>query len=583
MSRKAYALLAGWLAVVPAALAQTPDAGSVRSKIRPLSPYYPTATTAAPAPTPAPAGPAVVPVLPTGIEMSEQPPAMPDIMPRAPVAGRMVAQGVPVTGAPQGVPVTGTPAAAPAMPAAPAMTGGMPVAPPAAGPVSSAPAYGVPSPMPSAPGGAVYSAPAAGGSCGPNGCGNGGCATGSCAPAAGATGCTTAPTCNTGCCTPCGPVGRAWVSAEYLYWRMQSLNTPPLVTATTNLVRIDAFGRPVAGTFADPLARVISSNEYNDDWRSGVRVRGGFWLDECQTCGLEGSYFYLEDANDSETFGPQNGPGIFRPFFNADPNVLGPDAQLVNFGGPVPDGQLVVFPNRLTGTVSINTGTRFQGFDANFRKNLMCDCNSRIDLLAGYRYLRLRDSLQINENLLIVGLDPALGANQLPVGTVIQVQDTFETQNEFNGGQVGLAGEWRSGRAFLGLRGLIALGSTNTDVNVNGFTRVQVPGGVPQTFVGGLLAQRTNIGSRSFDEFSVVPEATVTLGYQLTDGIRAFVSYNYLYWSNVSRAGDQIDLVVDGRQINQTADAFLATRPAPQNTNSDFWAHGVGFGVELRY
>lgn len=559
MSRKAYALLAGWLAVVPAALAQTPDAGSVRSKIRPLSPYYPTATTAAPAPAPvAVAGPVVAPVLPTGIEMSEQPPAMPDIMPRAPMAGRMVVQGVPVTGAqqgapaagvPQSVPVTGTPVAVPAAPPVSAMPNSMPSAPPVAGPVSSTPVYGAPSAIPSASGGAIYSAPA-GGSCGPNGCATGGCATGTCA-----TGCTTAPTCNTGCCTPCGPVGRAWVSAEYLYWRMQSLNTPPLVTATTNPVRIDALGRPLAGTLVDPLARVISSNEYNDDWRSGIRVRGGFWLDECQTCGIEGSYFYLQDGNDSETFGPQNGPGIFRPFFNADPRVLGPDAQLVNFGGAVPDAQLVVFPNRVTGTVSIGTGTRFQGFDANFRKNLLCDCNSRVDLLAGYRYLRLRDSLQITENLLVTGLDPNLGANQLPVGTSILVQDSFETQNEFNGGQVGLAGEWRSGRAYLGLRGLVALGSTNTDVTVNGSTRVQQPNGVPQTFVGGLLAQRTNIGSRSFDEFSVVPEATVTLGYQVTDGIRAFVSYNYLYWSKVSRAGDQIDLVVDARQINQTPDA----------------------------
>ncbi len=541
MSRKAYALLAGWLAVVPAALAQTPEAGSVRAKIRPLSPYYPTASTAAPAAMPAP-------VLPTGTEMSEQPPVMPDIMPRTPVAGRNLAQGVPVTGLP----------ATPNGTAAPAIGG-----------------TGAPASIPSASVGVA--APATGGSCGPNGCGSGSCATGTCD-----SGCATAPTCNTGC-TPCGPQGRAWVSVEYILWRTKSLNTPPLVTSSTNPVRIDPVtGRPVAGTLVDPLGRVISSNDYNDDWRSGIRVRGGFWLDECQNCGLEGSYFYLQNGDDNETFGPQNGPGVFRPFFNADPRVLGPDAQLVNFQ-PVPDAELVVFPNRVAGTVSINTGTKFQGFDANFRKNLLCDCNSRIDLLAGYRYLRLRDSVQITENLLIIGLDPALGANQLPVGTSILVQDNFETQNEFNGGQVGLAGEWRSGRVYLGLRGLVALGNTNTDVTISGFTRVQQPGGVPQTFNGGLLAQRTNIGSRSFDNFSVVPEATATLGYQLTDGVRLFASYNYLYWNKVGRAGDQIDTVVDGRQINQTPDAILATRPAPQNGTSNFWAHGVGFGVELRY
>src|SRR6266576_1328195 len=32
-------------------------------------------------------------------------------------------------------------------------------------------------------------------------------------------------------CTPCGPPGRFWVSAEYLYWWTKGLHIPPLVTS----------------------------------------------------------------------------------------------------------------------------------------------------------------------------------------------------------------------------------------------------------------------------------------------------------------------------------------------------------------
>ncbi|MFO0810500.1 MAG: BBP7 family outer membrane beta-barrel protein [Gemmataceae bacterium] len=437
----------------------------------------------------------------------------------------------------------------------------------------------MPAPVPPSPAGA---------SCGPNGCGTGSTSTGSCATCT--TGCTTAPSCGCGPCGPngpCGPYGRAWVSVEYLLWTTKGMNAPPLATASGNPNRLDPLtGRPAAGTLVDPATVILNSDKYNDDWRSGLRVRAGFWLDECQTCGLEGSYFFLGNGNDGESFNCFNGAGVFRPFYNSAPVAAGSLIAAINpaaIGTPIgPDAELVCFPNRLNGTVSIGTQTKFQGFDANFRKNLFCDCNSRLDLLAGYRYLRLQDSLQITENLQVIGLDPNL-VDQLPVGTTFVVQDTFETTNTFNGGQVGLASEWRNGRLFFGARGLVAIGNTNKEINVTGFTRVTQPGAAPQTFVGGLLAQRTNIGSRTYNDFAVVPEATLTVGYAITDGLRAFVSYNFLYWSNVSRAGDQVDLTVDGRQINQAPDAFLATRPAPLKNNSDFWAQGISFGLELRY
>ena len=46
-----------------------------------------------------------------------------------------------------------------------------------------------------------------------------------------------------------------------------------------------------------------------------------------------------------------------------------------------------------------------------------------------------------------------------------------------------------------------------------------------------------------------MPEIGFTLGYDLTSRLKATVGYTLLYWSNVARPGDQIDLNVDSRQF----------------------------------
>jgi hypothetical protein len=140
----------------------------------------------------------------------------------------------------------------------------------------------------------------------------------------------------------------------------------------------------------------------------------------------------------------------------------------------------------------------------------------------------------------------------------------------------------RSGRWFLGGRNLVALGNTHSQVEISGATRVTTPGGASTINAGGLLTQPTNIGTYDSDRFAVVYEAETMIGYQVTDGIRAFVSYSFLYWSNVARAGDQIDLVVNSSQI-PPGSLTGSARPTFQRKDTDFWAQGVGFGLEMRY
>ncbi len=448
--------------------------------------------------------------------------------PLAPASPRMINANLKPSDAP-------APAAA-----APATLGGFPTTA-----ASGAPSY---SPPAAAPAPTLFGvAPA--GACGPQGC---------------------APDCATPACDClCGPPGRVWVSGEYLYWTARGQNLPPLVTAAPN-----GTPRATAGVLGQPGTQTLFGGQrYNDDWRSGFRLRAGVWLDECQRCGIEGDFFFLGRSRDQFTAGSDGSQIITRPFFNATENRQ--DAELVSFPN---DSQLVSLPGVLAGSVSVDSRSSFIGGGINYIQNCCCDPCGRLDYFAGFRYLNLRDEVTITENL------TALGGSNVAAGTRFLIRDNFQTSNNFYGGNIGLNYERRFGHFFLGVRPSVALGVVNSTVDINGSTTIIQPGGASQTYPGGLLTQPSNIGHYESDAFAVVPEIGVRLGVQVTPGLRAFVSYNYIYWSNVARAGDQIDLRVNTNQIapSQGLGGGPAL-PAFQLKRTGYQVQGIGFGAEYRF
>jgi hypothetical protein len=99
---------------------------------------------------------------------------------------------------------------------------------------------------------------------------------------------------------------------------------------------------------------------------------------------------------------------------------------------------------------------------------------------------------------------------------------------------------------------------------------------------GGFLALPTNMGHFDRDHFAVVPEFGLHFGYQVTDHVRAFAGYTFLYWDNVVRPGNQIDLTVNPSQVPPHT-LVGAPRPAFAFQGSDFWAQGLDFGLEFRF
>ena len=113
-------------------------------------------------------------------------------------------------------------------------------------------------------------------------------------------------------------------------------------------------------------------------------------------------------------------------------------------------------------------------------------------------------------------------------------------------------------------------------------------GGPAQTFTGGYFALPTNIGDRSRTAFAVVPEVQLKVGYRIMPSASVYLSYSFLYASDVARPGNQIN-----RNINQTQSVSYTGAPSPTLigpgqpsfgfNRSDFWAQGVGLGLEVRF
>jgi hypothetical protein len=164
--------------------------------------------------------------------------------------------------------------------------------------------------------------------------------------------------------------------------------------------------------------------------------------------------------------------------------------------------------------------------------------------------------------------------------------DRFHTSNQFYGGQLGADFMWCRGRFFVDVLGKVALGVSVEHTGIDGWSAYSNSLGQNGIIGTGQLALPSNIGGFSQSRFAVVPEAGINFGYALTRHIRLTFGYTLIFWSNVFRAGDQIDRGLNPSQLVALAGQGPLTGPARPNftfQSTDFWAQGLNFGLQFRY
>jgi hypothetical protein len=360
---------------------------------------------------------------------------------------------------------------------------------------------------------------------------------------------------------------RLWLDAEYLLWWTKGIHLPPLLTtgATTD---------PFPGVLGQPGTKVlIGDDSVGGSDRSGGRFSIGYWLGNDRNLGVDGSYFFLGRQAVDQGFASSGSPLLTRPYINT---VSDTQAAL-----------RLAFPGRRDGDFSSTVTNELWGAEANVRVALWRNGLMQFDVLAGFRYLHLREALETGDDVFLlapVRLPAKTTANALSLQEVSSV-DQFATRNDFYGGQIGAHTTIVWGRLFMDLTGKVALGSTHEAVSIEGAGQVAGRFGVtPVPF--GTLALPSNQGGFGRDIFTVVPEGRLTIGYQVTSHLRAYVGYTFLYTSRAVRPGDAIDLGYNPSMVTAALGKGTIVggpRPVFPGTDSEFWAQGLDFGLEFRY
>jgi len=371
---------------------------------------------------------------------------------------------------------------------------------------------------------------------------------------------------------------RTYVEVDYLSMWTKGNYLPPLVTTSP-------IGTPQAQAGRLPVSAtteiLFGDQRVDDGQRNGGRINVGYWLIDGEFLGIEGQYFTLEQA--TTQFGAlsqfSSDPGaqiLARPFMNVDPLLPTPteDAAIVAF----PNGFVSpIGPGTLDGFVTVRTTSGLQSAGALLRRLVWIDftMQRRVDLLMGYRFLRIDDSVTINDQSTFI---PDGGGDNVTFAS----QDQFSARNLFNGGEIGLKAQGHHGRLSVELIAKCAFGNNQQLTYINGYNSTTVGADPPVDGTGGLLAQPTNMGNHERNVFAILPEANANLKWDVTCNIRATLGYTFLYINRVQRSGNAIDLDVNPTQFDGGTLVGTAA-PAFVGTDDTWWAHGVTGGIEYRW
>ena len=358
---------------------------------------------------------------------------------------------------------------------------------------------------------------------------------------------------------PLKKMGGFAVTADYLLWWVRDSGMPgPLVT-TGDVASAGILGRN--GTQV-----VYGGSGIDQDHFNGLRMTGTFWMDDEQKLGFRWSGFVLEGQ--SEIFLARSdaagNPVIARPIFDSLRRQ-----ETVS---------LVSFPDAFAGGIGSSLSTRLWGCESNAIGTLKSTDMMKLRWLAGYRYLRLDDKLNIYQTptLLEDGLAGFFG-DVLQAGDTLAIHDQFLAKNQFWGGQIGGEADLKLGPAVINGYAKLALGDSNQALDVNGSTVLLRPGDPARAGGGGVYTTLGNIGRYRHNVFAVVPELGFNVGIQPMRNVRAMVGYTFLYWSSVIRASDQVSRITNPTTVPSSLRyGPVQGSPQPQVPfdQTDFWRRG---------
>ena len=385
------------------------------------------------------------------------------------------------------------------------------------------------------------------------------------------------------------PATRFYGGVDYLLWKVKGapLSVPLLSTGPTSNIEGLLLNSQTTILYGAPFAPATGGNDTQDfKLFSGSRIVAGYWMDDTHRLAVEGGGFLLQGR--TATFNSQasstDAQGKRIPVYTSPYKPSGMCAPAEGDGTAtclVPrgeDGVPVSIPGELSGSVTVKNSLQLWGLEANGVMNFYRTPSLELSAVTGFRYINLSEGFDMTST--IVGASGSSFARQSGF-----TNDTFNTQNQFFGGTLGLRGRYSYDRWSLETTGRIALGVNHQTLYVAGNYKDYYSMLPFSSGPYGVFAMPSNEGRRSQNAFAVVPEFQTKLGFDITPTIRLTVGYDFMYLSNVIRPTDQIDRNIPKGQTYQqdTTQADSTTVPARLFKATDFYAQGLNVGLSARF
>jgi hypothetical protein len=371
-----------------------------------------------------------------------------------------------------------------------------------------------------------------------------------------------------------------WGGFDYLLWVPKTMNINYPVATTGAAATSGILGNASTG--------VLFPGQPSFEYGSGFKVYAGAFLHDDRRTGIEASAWRVgtlsrreEARSDGAGF-----PLIARPFVDSTTNAQ--------------TSLLIAAPNVASGNLGYRFDTKSFSADINYLVNLFRSCpedgcgfGMNVNALIGLRYANIEEHFEIGSSstsLSVPGASPTffLGVPTLDT-SITTVNDSFRTSNSFYGGQVGTQIEVRNGRAFYKIDAKLALGAMNQVADIKGYSTVRRgtgPDASTSLAVGGLYANTDTIGRYRNDEFAIIPDVGLTLGYHLHRCMSVQVGYNFVYFNNVARPTELLNPLVNPAVIPTSAAFGTALPVVPigdRIKQTDYYLHGLNFGVTFKY
>jgi hypothetical protein len=368
--------------------------------------------------------------------------------------------------------------------------------------------------------------------------------------------------------------GLSWFTGEVLVWWTKPGPCPALATTFPRLPSSLLPPTNKIGALDEPRTQVVlGGSDIDDTGLLGGRFKLGSWMDADSNFGVEADFLFLVPSNLSYIATSDAFNYLTIPYRAIGSGTQFDTSDILGKGG-----------SKNVGSATLSSNRQVYGAELNGLYSLWSTGGQSWQLLGGYRFFNVDEQLGLITN----------GSNNLHfAGQFINTSDRFQTQNFFNGGQLGLNNDWSWGSWFLGTTFKVAVGSTHEELEIRGTTTTNSGPGLTTkipaiTLPGGIFAQPTNIGTYDHNHFAWLPEAAVRLGWQITPGVRYYVGYNFLYVSNIVRPGSQIDGGINPTQLVSatgvpTGPLVGPNRPAPLFQTSSFWVMGITVGGEITW